>query len=161
MNSMVLSSCFLWSSWEAWHHRWWMLHHRPGLSAHQSWIEREQYYQERVYKKKTPNRIDKGNNCTTHCVPHGFALLQSSRATLPPCPGSRAGQTYVSADEPSASWQRVRRAVMHKKVGPHLLLTLKMLLSLSPTQALMSYNEPWHGGTVFHLPLHHAGISLP
>lgn len=88
-------------------------------------------------------------------------LFSFNNPELPPCPGSRAGQTYVSADDPSASWQRVRRAVMHKKVGPHLLLTLKMLLSLSPAQALMSYNEPWHGGTVFDLPLHHAAISLP
>lgn len=67
-------------------------------------------------------------------------LFSLNQPKLPPSPGRRTGQTYASADDPSASWHRVREAVMHKKAGPHLLMTLKMLLSLSPTPALMSYN---------------------
>lgn len=66
-----------------------------------------------------------------------FSLNQPE---LPPSPGGRAVQTYASADDPSASWHGARGAVMHKKAGPHLLPTLKMPLSLSPTPALMSYN---------------------
>lgn len=67
-------------------------------------------------------------------------LVSLNQPKLPPSPGGRAGQTYASADDPSASWHRVGGAVMHKKAGPHLLLTPKMLLSPSPTPALMSYN---------------------
>lgn len=71
----------------------------------------------------------------TVLFPDSFPLNQPK---VPPSPGRRAGQTYASADDPSASWHRVGMAVVHKKPGPHLLLTLKMLLSLSPAPALAS-----------------------
>lgn len=67
-----------------------------------------------------------------------FVLLQPP--ALPPSPGSWVGQTYVSTDDPSASWHRIGGAVKHEEVGPHLPLSLRMLLSLSPTQALMSHS---------------------
>jgi len=107
-----------------------------------SFIKEEQCYQDRVYSKKQTTTSQvlllEETIISLTVFLYWFVLLQPP--ALPPSPGSWVGQTYVSTDDPSASWHRVGGAVRHEKVGPHLPLSLRMLLSLSPTQALMSHS---------------------
>jgi len=88
-------------------------------------------------------------------------LFCLNQPKLSPSPGRRAGQTYASADDPSASWHRVRGAVMHKKAGPHLL-TLKMaVISVTHSSSHVLQLSRGTVGLLFDLSLCRAAISLP